>query len=65
MSQADKVHASHAAYRTNPKGEPFIGTCRLCGKEGLTMAQTMEQCDNLLGVTQGEVLLGALSGELG
>ncbi len=29
-------NASHIIDRTSPKGEPFVGKCRLCGQEGLT-----------------------------
>lgn len=49
----------HAVERTSPKGEgqKFIGTCRLCGKPGLTFADMNEPCENIRGLTSDEALL--------
>lgn len=54
----------HAIERTSPKGGQFIGTCRLCGKEGLTLGDYFkEECPNPKGVTEDEALLDALEVE--
>ena len=37
---------THAIERTSPKGELFVGTCLLCGEEGLTMADVHKPCRN-------------------
>lgn len=50
--------------RTSPKGQPFVGTCASCGKQGLTFAQlTTDECDNPRAMTQEEALLEAVKGE--
>lgn len=35
----------HALKRINPKGEPFIGRCILCGRSGFTIEGAREECD--------------------
>jgi len=50
----------HALERTSPKGTRFIGRCTQCGKEGLTLADSDEICDNPLDITETESLLKAL-----
>lgn len=51
----------HSVERTSPKGQPFIGTCRLCGKQGLTLATAMSgDCDNQRGLSSDEALLEAI-----
>lgn len=47
----------HAIERTSPKGTPFIGTCRLCGKPNLLAKQALEECENVRGLTQDEALI--------
>jgi hypothetical protein len=53
----------HSLRRTSPKGGPFVGVCVLCGKQGLTIAQSQDDCANVLGKTADEVLLDAIKGE--
>ena len=54
----------HALERTSPKGEPFVGTCWLCGKQGVTLAQmASEECPNIRGLTQEEALFEAIDRE--
>lgn len=51
----------HALERTSPKGQPFIGTCRKCGREGLTFKDMAnDECPNVRNMTDSEVLLEAL-----
>jgi hypothetical protein len=56
---------THAIERTSPKGpgQKFIGTCRKCGKTGLTLRDINEPCENLLGTTQDDDLLAALQAQ--
>lgn len=55
----------HAVNRTSPKGpgKPFIGTCALCGKTGLSASAALEECENVRGLTQDEALIEAILGE--
>ena len=56
----------HSVERTSPKGEgqQFIGTCRKCGKEGLTTKQAMEEeCPNTRGLTEEEDLIESITGD--
>lgn len=59
-----KLAQLHSLERTSPKGEgqKFIGTCRLCGKPGLTWDDMNEPCENVRGLTNEEALLEALRG---
>ena len=52
----------HVIERTSPKGpgQKFIGTCRLCGKTGLTFADR-EPCPNPRGLTEEQALLDSLA----
>jgi len=52
----------HAIERTSPKGpnEVFVGTCVLCGKTGLKIADSMDYCENTLQLTEDEALLSVL-----
>lgn len=54
----------HVVERTSPKGpgQPFIGTCRLCGAAGLTLAAALQRCPNPRGLTQDEALIEAIDG---
>lgn len=54
--------ASHSLERTSPKGTRFVGTCVLCGQEGLTIADMNDECPNQRGLTQDEALLEAIEG---
>lgn len=56
-SPATKMHALR---RTSPKGQPFIGTCTLCGREGLRASQAAEYCENIIGLTQEQALVDAI-----
>ena len=63
-NEADLTQMQHHLRRTSPTGpgQPFIGTCVQCGKEGVTLSQFIaETCPNPRGVTQGESLLLAVS----
>jgi hypothetical protein len=35
---------THIIDRTSPMGTSFIGKCRLCGKEGLRIADVNDEC---------------------
>lgn len=50
----------HSLRRTNPKGQPSINVCVLCGKEGLTMADMATECENVRGLTSDEALVEAI-----
>lgn len=52
----------HALQRTNPKGQPFVGTCSLCGKAGLTLDAMREECENVRGLTEDEALIETIKG---
>lgn len=53
----------HSVERTSPKGQNFVGTCQLCGKEGLTFENMEEPCENPRGLNQDEALLEAINPE--
>lgn len=50
----------HSVERTSPKGGPFVGTCTLCGKTGLTFANMDEPCPNTRGLSVDETLIEAI-----
>jgi hypothetical protein len=51
----------HAIERTSPKGGPFIGTCRKCGRAGLTVADFFrDECPNIRETTPEQDLLEAI-----
>lgn len=56
----------HSIARTSPKGrgQEFIGTCVLCGKQGLrlTPEDMKEDCPNLRGLTRDEAVMEAVKG---
>lgn len=52
----------HLIVRTSPKGGPFVGTCSLCGKTGLSSEAALERCDNCRGLTADEAVLEAITG---
>jgi len=52
----------HSLNRTSPKGGTFIGTCALCGKPNLTLADMNYECENTRGLTQDEAVVEAILG---
>jgi hypothetical protein len=54
----------HAVERTSPKGpgQPFIGTCRLCGMAGLKASAAMEDCENVRGLSSDEAMIEVITG---
>lgn len=55
----------HSLRRTSPKGREFIGTCVLCGRQGLTLKDMNEECENVRGLSEGEALREALNERAG
>lgn len=55
----------HHVERTSPKGpgQPFIGTCRLCGMKGLKASAALEDCENVRGLTAEEALVETILGD--
>jgi hypothetical protein len=53
---------THVLERTSPMGDKFIGTCTLCGKEGLTIAQANQICANPQHVSSNDALIQAING---
>jgi len=53
----------HHVERTSPKGQAFIGTCRLCGKPNLKASAALEDCENVRGLTVDEALIEVITGE--
>jgi hypothetical protein len=53
----------HSLERTSPKGGPFVGTCRLCGKAGLTLDDMRDECENQRGLSSDEALIEAVKGD--
>jgi hypothetical protein len=53
----------HHVERTSPKGQDFIGTCRLCGKPNLKASAALEDCENFRGLSAEEALIEAITGE--
>lgn len=59
----DKLAHMHSLRRTSPKGQKFIGTCVLCGTEGLSFANMNDECPNQRGLSQDDALIEAITGE--
>ncbi len=38
---------SHALKRINPKGEPFIGQCVICGRSGFAAEDALKECSGV------------------
>lgn len=56
-----RISKQHAVNRTSPKGQPFLGTCSLCGQTGMSIMQAMQtECPNQRGLTPDEALLETL-----
>lgn len=53
---------SHSLNRTSPKGHSFVGTCSLCGKTNLTIADMNSECENVRGLTDDEAAVEAIVG---
>ena len=51
---------THGLERTSPKGEPFIGRCIYCCKEGLPMRAALEPC--CMAPSQDQQVLDAVNG---
>ena len=60
--QEETPSKMHSIYRTSPKGEPFIGTCSLCGKTGLRILDMNNECENIRGLSEDRALLEAITG---
>ncbi len=52
----------HHVERTSPKGQDFMGTCRLCGMTGLKASAALEDCENVRGLTAEEALIESITG---
>lgn len=52
----------HSLQRTSPKGGPFIGTCSLCGRPGLTLDAMREECENPRRLSPDEAVIEAVIG---
>lgn len=54
----------HHVERTSPKGpgSQFVGTCRLCGKDGLKASAALEDCENVRGLTVEQALVETITG---
>lgn len=52
----------HMLTRTNVKGVPFIGRCRLCGAEGLPAIAVSFPCPGGLGKDYAAELVDVISG---
>lgn len=50
----------HSVERTSPKGEPFIGRCTLCGKQGLKASAALEECENIRDLSVDDTLIEAI-----
>lgn len=49
MTSDPKTTQRHVLSRTNAKGVPFVGRCRLCGEEGLPAEAVSFPCPGGLG----------------
>lgn len=50
----------HHVERTSPKGQQFIGTCRLCGLTGLTSSGALQDCENVRGLSEDEAMVESI-----
>lgn len=53
----------HHIERTSPKGQTFVGTCRLCGMTDLKMSAVLEDCENVRNLSADEALIEAIVGD--
>lgn len=54
----------HVVNRTSQKGvgQPFIGTCALCGKTGLRASAALEFCENVRCLSRDDAVIEAITG---
>ncbi len=52
----------HHVERRSPKGQKFVGTCRLCGKTGLLASAALDDCENVRGLTEEEAMIESIEG---
>lgn len=62
FNQPTRPSRQHSINRTSPKGQPFVGTCALCGRAGLTFADMRTECENPRGLSPDEALIEAIKG---
>lgn len=55
----------HSLERTSPKGQDFLGTCKLCGVMNLRIEDCRNYCENVRGLTNEEAILEAVRGPSG
>ena len=53
----------HYVERSSPKGQDFVGTCRLCGMTGLKAEAALQHCENVRGLTDEQALVEAVRGD--
>ncbi len=53
----------HHINRTSPKGQEFLGTCYLCGRENLRVKDALEDCENVRGLSAEDALVEAVTGK--
>lgn len=53
----------HSLNRTSPKGGPFVGTCALCGKTGLSLTDMKSECENPRGLSADDAVIEAVRGD--
>lgn len=51
----------HSITRTSPKGDPFVGTCALCGTPNLTFDDMRTECENPRGLSTDEAVMEAVA----
>ena len=52
----------HHIKRTSPKGEPFLGTCILCGQTNLKSQDALKDCPNTRDLTAEQAMVEVISG---
>jgi hypothetical protein len=63
VKRREQIMARHITTRTSPKGQDYLGTCRMCGANNLTIEQTNAECPGGRGVTVDDALAEALTGK--
>lgn len=56
-----KMAPHPVVHRTSPKGQPFRGTCKACGKQNIPLDEINEGCSKTM--TYEEAVLSAIQGE--
>ena len=54
---------NHSLVRTSPMGQPFIGTCILCGVQGLSLSSAFKMKCESESAGKDHVVLAAIKGE--